>query len=111
MTRRSIVPLVLAAVIGGLVAGSGFVTPMHTSAQSVVIYAPGPPPPARVELQGTPPGAGWTWVAGHWAWRAGAWVWVRGHWSRVPGGYRAWVPGHWVHRANGWVWVDGHWRY
>jgi WXXGXW repeat (2 copies) len=109
--RRSVVSLVLAAVIGGLLAGSGVVVPMHASAQGYGTYAPSPPPPARMEPQGAPPGGrGWTWVAGHWAWR-GSWVWVRGHWARVPGSYRAWVPGRWVRRANGWVWVEGHWRY
>ena len=69
------------------------------------------PPPERVEVVGTAPGAGFIWIRGRYAWQGGDYVWVPGRWERPPqNDYRRWAPGRWVRARNGWYWQEGHWR-
>ncbi len=69
------------------------------------------PPPARVEVYGTPPHPEAVWDPGHWEHRGGDWFWIPGHWERPPRPRAVWVPGHWEERPRGWVWFKGHWEY
>jgi len=74
---------------------------------AATVYAPGPPPEAKVEVQPAPPGPGAVWVAGHWVWHGNAYVWQSGYWEKNPKG--RWVTGHWKKTPRGHVWVAGHW--
>jgi hypothetical protein len=76
----------------------------------VGFYAPGPPPPIRVETYGPAPGPGYVWVNGYWGYRGGRYEWVGGRWDRPPQGRRAWVAGRWEHHGSQYRWRDGRWR-
>ncbi|MHB8732596.1 MAG: C-type lectin domain-containing protein [bacterium] len=109
---RKIAAFALLVVLGSAaVVGAG---PTPGRAEVMVdlnlVFAPGAPPAAPVEVIGVAPGPGRVWIGGHYAWRAGRWVWIHGYWSRVPVGYAVWMPGHWDRRDRGWVWVEGRWR-
>jgi hypothetical protein len=68
------------------------------------------PPPARVEVVGTAPGAGYAYIRGHYAWQGGDYVWISGRWEAPPSRGRRWRAGQWRHARGGWYWVDGHWQ-
>ena len=111
MMRRIATYVLLVALGSGVLVGSGIVSPASAATEVTVgvLFAPGPPPVAPVEVIGVRPAPGWVWIRGYYAWH-GRWVWIPGHWARVPVGYAAWVPGYWAHRPGGWVWVEGGWR-
>jgi hypothetical protein len=67
------------------------------------------PPPARVEVVGVAPGAGFIWIGGYWRWGGAEYVWVPGRWVRPRPGY-VWVPGRWEQRGRRYVWHKGVWR-
>ncbi len=80
----------------------------------VVVVAPNPPPPVRVETVPAVPAPraeALVWDPGHWHWDGHDWVWRPGHYVERPRREAVWEPGHWVAQpAGGYLWVDGHWR-
>ncbi len=66
------------------------------------------PPPAQVEVYGSPPTPGYVWLGGYWNWAGGRHVWVGGHWSAPRPGYR-WEAHHWERRGDGWHMAGGRW--
>jgi hypothetical protein len=111
MMRRIATSVLLVALGGGLLVGSSIVGPASAGTEVAVgvVFAPGPPPAAPVEVVGVRPAPGWVWIRGYYAWHE-RWVWRPGYWARVPVGYATWVPGYWAHRPAGWVWVEGRWH-
>jgi hypothetical protein len=75
---------------------------------AATVYAPGPPPPSKVEVKPAKPNAKAVWVSGHWKWNGNTYVWKSGYWATKPKGH--WVPGHWEKHGRGHVWVPGHWK-
>jgi hypothetical protein len=43
-----------------------------------------PPPPANVELPGSPPEKGCVWVDGYWQYAGRSWEWRAGEWVKPP---------------------------
>jgi len=76
----------------------------------VVYYAPGPPPPVRVEAFGVAPGPGYIWLAGYWGWRGGRYEWAPGRWERPPRPRAVWVAPRWEHYGNRYRFHEGRWR-
>jgi WXXGXW repeat (2 copies) len=76
----------------------------------VAYYAPGPPPPVRVETFGVAPGPGFVWINGYWGYRGSAHVWIPGRWERPPRQGRVWVEGAWERHGNRWAYRRGYWR-
>ena len=64
-------------------------------ADYVVVQAPKPPPPVRIEVVSAPPGIDYFWISGHWRWERGEHAWVGGHWEAHREGLH-WIPAHWV---------------
>ena len=75
-------------------------------AGGVVMVAP---PPAREEVIGVPPTAGYVWIGGYWSWVGTRHEWVGGHWE-APRAGRVWVPHQWVRQGDGWALRPGHWQ-
>jgi len=99
MLRRLLAGCALAAAFAA--------TSLGASAQ---YYGPRvPPPPARYEHHGAPPGAGYVWVGGYHRWNGHAYVWVGGQWRRPPHMGYVWRAGHWADRHGTYVWIPGHW--
>jgi hypothetical protein len=73
-------------------------------------YAPGPPPPVRVEAYGAAPGPGFVRVSGYWGWRGGAYAWVPGYWGRPPHPHAVWAPGYWERAGGRYRFHEGRWR-
>lgn len=103
MIRRMATIGLLLALGSGLLVGSSIVRPAAgaTKVTVGVVFAPGPPPVAPVEVVGVRPAPGWVWIRGHYAWR-GRWVWI-GIGPGVPVGYAVWVPGYWARPSGGWA--------
>ena len=95
---------VLATSLAGCIVAAP--PPRHYYVGTVATIAP---PPARVEVYGSPPEAGYVWIGGYWAWNDGRHEWVSGHWERPRPHYR-WVPHRWVHERDGWHLSEGHWE-
>lgn len=72
-------------------------------------HAPGAPPPAVVEMPGTPPASGAVWVAGYWQWDSSSWVWVKSSWQLPPQPQAEWRPAEWSVEASGAVLLPGGW--
>jgi hypothetical protein len=99
MIRRLLTALGLAAFVG--------LSALGASAQ---YYGPRqPPPPARYEHRGAPPGSGYVWVGGYNHWNGHAYVWVGGSYQRPPHYGYHWYPGYYSNRGGVYVWVGGHW--
>lgn len=76
----------------------------------VVTTVPAMPAPPPDAVEGTAPGAGYTWVAGYYNWQGDHYQWVPGAWVMVPRPAAVWVPGRWRPTAGGYMWVSGHWQ-
>ena len=94
-------------ILTAVLAGTLFIT---GCAGYVGYYAPGPPPPVRVEAFGVAPGPGYAWVNGYWGYRGGGYAWVGGRWAVPPPGRRAYVAGRWEPYGGRYRWREGRWR-
>jgi hypothetical protein len=83
--------------------------PIQQTAGAVIVTAPKPPPPLRVEIVAASPGPDYFWINGHWAWERGDHVWVSGRWEAHRPDW-TWVPAHWVRSGPAWQLVGGHWQ-
>ena len=72
-------------------------------------YAPGPPPPPRIESYGAPR-QGHVWVGGYWGYSNRRYNWVEGNWARPPHARAGWYPGGWQSSRRGWMYRPGRWR-
>lgn len=69
-----------------------------------------PPPPPKVEVMGTPPNPGDTWMPGHYAYFAKTgYQWTDGQWESSKPGYH-WNAPHWDKFNAKWVFVPGVWQ-
>ncbi|ODV10489.1 MAG: hypothetical protein ABT20_07995 [Rubrivivax sp. SCN 70-15] len=91
-----------AALLAGCVVAPG--RPYHGGAFVTVA-----PPPLRVEIAGSPPGAGYVWISGWWGWVGDRHVWHPGHWDAPRPGYR-WEPHRWERDGPGWRERGGRWE-
>jgi WXXGXW repeat (2 copies) len=87
-------------------AGCVVVPDQGHAVDGVVMVAP---PPARVEVIGTPPSPEYVWMPGYWNWVGDRHVWVAGRWSPPKPG-RHWVADQWVRQGDGWRMKAGHWE-
>jgi len=132
--RRTLAALAPFFVLGlqfAACSGSRVPTPEyreHPRAAQEAVCVPYPPPPAKPEVLGEPPGERFVWVDGDWMWKSlgpptsttGKWTWQPGAWVqapygatysrstlvRLPGGALAWYPPHWHLPAHYAVMVD-----
>ena len=95
-------------ILAAALAGNLFIT--GCAGGYVGLYAPGPPPPIRVEAFGAAPGPGYAWVNGYWGYRGGGYAWTGGHWAVPPPGRRAYVAGRWEPYGGRYRWREGRWR-
>jgi hypothetical protein len=95
---------------GGWVFRPGHWAAVQQPPEVVDVLAPMAPPPPRVEVITTAPGADFFWVAGVWRWEGGRHVWVAGHWEPHRAG-QVWVPHHWVQAGGSWHLRGGFWMH
>ena len=115
--KKSLNPLLMLAVAGGLLTGCMterpvMVAPQVATADTVYVNQPTQPPPAD-QQDVVPPAPGqlgqWWFIPGNWVWR-GQWVWTAGHWRPRPHSGDVWLVGKWVQKDNVYVWQRGRWR-
>lgn len=104
-TRKSRLLIALVGIVGAVAVACASNPPPDNA-----VYVVRRPPPDRVEVIGTAPGAGYVWVRGFWRWGDADYDWVPGRWMVAQRGYRRWEAGHWAHARRGWFWVEGRWR-
>lgn len=102
--------MALAATAG--ISGCTVVPPrIAVSGPSMVVWAPLPPPPPRVEIVPPPPRHDYFWVPGHWGWEANEHRWVGGRWEQRRE-YEHWVPHRWDRDDRGqWRLGGGYWHH
>lgn len=77
----------------------------------LVVRAPVPPPPPRVEqpVADAKPARDAIWTAGAWQWDGRAYVWVSGAWRIPPTLRHRWQPAGWRARGSVSIFVPGGW--
>jgi len=103
---------VLAAASIGLVACSNRLPhPAYVAqSQDALVEVVAPPPPGRVEVVPSKPGAGAVWIDGEWTWRRRRWAWTAGRWV-VPPKDAAFSPWVFERGVDGRLWyAPGVWR-
>jgi hypothetical protein len=121
LKQFSRLPLVRAAGVASILAGtSGCVVAVRPAPAPVVyeqpVAAPGEvvvtsdPPAPIYEAVGIAPGPGFLWVGGYYHWNGGGWVWRGGRWARPPHPGAAWVRARYEWRGGRRVYIGGYWR-
>jgi hypothetical protein len=105
--KRTLVPLLVAGLVGSSALSACYVNPRPRVG---VAYVMRQPPAERVEVISTRPGVEYVWVAGHWGWRRDNYEWISGRWVIPERGFHEWVPGRWERDRGGWFYVEGRWR-
>ncbi len=83
---------------------------VSVSGPSMVVWAPVPPPPPRVEIIPPPPRRDYVWLPGYWNWEAIHHRWVEGHWESGRE-HERWVPHRWDEDGHGqWQLSGGYWH-
>ncbi|WP_210545035.1 YXWGXW repeat-containing protein [Rhodoferax sp. PAMC 29310] len=76
----------------------------------VAVYAPIGPPPQRVEVITSAPGADFLWLSGFWRWDGRQHLWEQGHWERQRE-HERWEAHRWAQDERGqWQSHGGRWR-
>ncbi len=91
--------------------GGWWRVPAADVAADLVVRAPVPPPPPRVEqpVAEAKPARDAIWTPGAWQWDGGAFVWVGGAWRIPPTLRHRWQPASWRARGSLSVFVPGGW--
>jgi hypothetical protein len=121
LKRFSRLPLVRAAGVVSILAGtSGCVVAVRPAPAPVVYEQPvgapsevvvtSDPPAPLYETIGVAPGPGFIWVGGYYHWNGGGWVWRGGRWARPPHPGAAWVRARYEWRGGRRVYIAGFWR-
>lgn len=101
----SIRPLLLASLLGSVLAGGMLAGPAQ--ARSVVeLSVQTAPPPPRFERVVVRPG--YVWAPGYWHWNGHRHVWVAGRYVVERPGY-VYVGPRWEHRGPGYRFHEGYW--
>lgn len=114
-------PLVRAAGVASILAGtSGCVVAVRPAPPPVVYEqpagAPGEvvvtsePPAPLYEAVGIAPGPGFIWIGGYYHWNGGGWAWRGGRWARPPHPGAAWIRARYEWRGGRRVYIGGYWR-
>ena len=74
------------------------------------IWAPGPPPEARIEVESAAPGPDYVWIGGYWWWEGNNWAWRSGRWEARPYPGAVWEQHRWEPRGNRYYYHRGNWR-
>src|SRR5258707_13059183 len=82
------------------------ITPLVSSAQVTITFAP---PPLPVYDQPFCPGDGYIWVPGYWAYGDDDYYWVPGVWVLAPEPGFLWTPGYWGFEGGNYGWQPGYW--
>ena len=69
------------------------------------------PPPMRVEVRPTAPGADFVWTPGYYAWRGGRYEWSAGNWARPPHPGVTWVEPRYVSSGGRYYLQPGRWDF